>query len=102
MRYLHIGGIVAAGFDPTGEFLLVISHSGRGLYSTRTWERIARDTNLAYPENGVGIGIGPINGQVVPVAEMDYKSGKFQASSPNGKFFLDCESSRIEVLNCDA
>ena len=26
-RYLHIGGVVAVDFDPTGEYLLVITHS---------------------------------------------------------------------------
>ena len=57
--YLHIGGLVALGFDPSGEFLLVITHSGRGVFSTRTWERLSRSTELAYPEGGFGVGIGP-------------------------------------------
>jgi hypothetical protein len=69
-RYLVIGGVLAVGFDPTSEYLLVISHSGRGVFSTRTWERVARSTELAYPEGGVGFGIGPIGGQAIPVTEM--------------------------------
>ena len=57
-RYLHIGRVVAVDFDPTGEYPLVITHWARGVFSTRTWERVARNTKLAYPEDGVGIGIG--------------------------------------------
>ena len=30
--YLHIGGLVAAGFDPSGAYLLTITHSGRGVF----------------------------------------------------------------------
>ena len=57
-RYLHIGGVVAVGFDPTGEYLLVIttragcvlhSHLGAGRPQHR----------VGVPEDGVGIGIGP-------------------------------------------
>jgi hypothetical protein len=48
------------GFDASGEYLLTISHSGRGVFSTRTWERVSRDPELVYPEGGFGLGIGPI------------------------------------------
>jgi len=58
--FLLIGGLVAVGFDPTGEYLLVISHSGRGVFSIKTWTRVARDVELSYPESGIGVGIGPI------------------------------------------
>jgi hypothetical protein len=49
-RYLHIGGVVAVGFDSSRDYLLVITHSGRGVFSTNTWERIARSYELAYPQ----------------------------------------------------
>ena len=39
-RYLHIGGVVAVGYDASGAYLLTITHSGRGVYSTQTWERV--------------------------------------------------------------
>lgn len=83
-RYLHLGGVVAVGFDPAGEYLLVITHSGRGVYSTRSWERVARNTELAYPERGIGVGIGPIDGQCIRITEMDYESGYMRAVSPDG------------------
>jgi len=100
-RYLHIGGVFAVGFDPTGAYLLVITHSGRGVFCTRTWERVARDTELAYPENGVGIGIGPIDGQSIPVTVMDWERYRMHVTSPDGRVELDCESSGIAVRICD-
>src|SRR5262245_24377382 len=96
--YLHIGGLVAAGFDATGAYLLTISHSGRGVYSIKTWERVARDMELAYPENEIGVGIGPIFGQAIRVTEMDFASGRMTLTSPDGRIVLECESSGIEVI----
>lgn len=96
--YLQIGGLVAVGFDTSGRFLLTISHSGRGVYSSDSWERVARDYSLAYPENGVGIGIGPIAELPIPITEMDYEKGQMRLESPNGKISLVCESSGIEVV----
>ena len=101
-RYLHIGGVVAVGFDPTSEYLLVITHSGRGVFSTRTWERVARSTELAYPAGGLGVGIGPIAGQAIPVTEMDYEAGHMRAVSRDGRIVLECESSGIGVQAPDA
>ncbi|MEX0726212.1 MAG: hypothetical protein WD065_08085 [Planctomycetaceae bacterium] len=67
-KHLFIGGLVAAGFDASGAYLLTVSHSGRGVFETTTWERVARDIHLAYPENGRAIGIGPIDGVSIPVS----------------------------------
>jgi hypothetical protein len=97
--YLFIGGLVAAGFDASGAYLLTISHSGRGVFATRTWKRVARDPGLAYPESGVGVGIGPIEGQSIPVTEMDYDLERMQLVSPDGRTTLDCESSGITVTS---
>ena len=101
-RYLHIGGVVAVGFDPSVAYLLTITHSGRGVFSTRTWERVARSTELAYPVDGVGIGIGPIEGQAIPVAEMNYDTGQMRVVSPDRRFVLECESSGVGVVGTDA
>jgi len=49
-KHIFIGGLVAAGFDPEGKYLLVVSHSGRGVFDTHSWECVARDTELSYPE----------------------------------------------------
>jgi hypothetical protein len=101
-RYLHIGGLVAVGFDTTGVYMLTITHSGRGVFSTQTWERISRSIELAYPVGGVGIGIGPIDGQPIPVAEMNYETGEMRVVGPGGQFVLECESSGIVVVSTDA
>lgn len=95
--YLHIGGVVAVGFDTSGDHLLVISHSGRGVYSTQTWERVARDTELSYPTDGIGIGIGPIDGEQIPINEMNDETGEMKFVAPSQEFTLLCESSGIEV-----
>jgi hypothetical protein len=101
-RYLHIGGLVAVGFDASGSYLLTVTHSGRGVFSTRTWERVARSTELAYPEKGIGIGIGPIAEQSIPVTEMNYETGEMRVVDPHGRFVLECESSGIAVVDFHA
>jgi len=96
-KYLIVGGLVAVGFDATGAYLLVITHSGRGVFSTSTWERVARDYALAYPEGGIGTGIGPISGQSFSVTEMDFEKGTMRLTNQNGKIALNCESDVIAV-----
>ena len=83
---LHIGGLVAAGFDPSGRFLLTVSHAGRGVFNTATWERVARDSVLAYPEHGHAVGIGPIAGMSIPVVER-YDRPDLTFTGPDGSLF---------------
>jgi hypothetical protein len=97
LKYLHVGGVIAMGFDPTGEYLLVISHSGRGVFSTKKWERIARDTELAYPEHGRGLGIGPINGISIEITEKNYDTEELHVTTPNGLLRLDYDSGTITI-----
>jgi len=99
-RFIPVGGLVAVGFDPTGEYLLTITHSGRGVFSTKTRERVAQDYRLAYPVGGKGIGIGPIDGLEVDVFELD-SDHDCQLQSPDGTIRLHCESSGIEVEQLD-
>jgi len=98
-RYLHIGGIVAVAFDSTEAYLLTITHSGRGVFRTGTWERVARDYELAYPEKGVGFGIGPIEGVPLPVAGMNFNTGEMRLVSQSGRYVLECESSGISITD---
>jgi hypothetical protein len=67
------------------------------VFSSRTWGRVARTTELAYPGSDVGIGIGPIEGQSIPVAEMNYGTGESRVVRPDGRFALECEKSRFAV-----
>lgn len=96
-RYLHIGGVVAVGFDPTSDYLLVITHSGRGVFYTRTWERVARKIHLAYPTGGLGIGIGPIDGQLSPSPRWITSRGTCRRSA---RMDGSCLSARAAVSRC--
>jgi len=91
---LNIGGLVAAGFDESGAYLLTVSHSGRGVFSTRTWSRVGRDDTLAYPEKGRAIGIGPVAGQSIPVTDA---TDQLNLVSPDGQFNLSYESGTLAV-----
>lgn len=94
-KYLHVGGLVAAGFDSNGAFLLTVSHSGRGLYAVGTWERVARDNTLAYPEQGRALGIGPIQDQIIEVAET--YNEVLRLSSPDGAYGLEYQEGSIAI-----
>jgi hypothetical protein len=96
-KHLLVGGLVAMGFDVTGNFLLTVSHSGRGVFSTGTWERVARDTQLAYPSGARAIGIGPLEGQVIAVMERDETRDRIELRSPDGKHLLIGESDGITI-----
>lgn len=98
-KHLFIGGLVAAGFDSTGAYLLVISHSGRGVFATSSWERVARDSCKAYPENGQAIGIGPIEDIRISVNEKDHATGLLRFSSPNGNFELEYEDGTLTITD---
>jgi hypothetical protein len=78
---LNIGGMVAAGFDDTGRYLLIVSHSGRGVFDFDTWLRVARDSDPVYPEKDVVVGIGPLEGVAVKVHEIDYNTGVLEFTS---------------------
>jgi hypothetical protein len=95
--YLHVGGLVAAGFDRTGQYLLTVSHSGRGVFAVGSWARVARDEVPAYPVQGHVEGIGPIEGQTVAVLETNYSSGELLLHSPDGSFTLAYESGVVTV-----
>ena len=87
-KHTAIGGMIAGGFDPTGKFLLTVSHSGRGVFETGTWQRVARDSESAYPEGGAVPGIGPIAGVPVAVHEIDYDTEVLKFSPPDGRSSL--------------
>lgn len=101
-QYLFVGGLVAAGFDPTGSYLLTVSHSGRGVFLVGTWQCIARDTELSYPQDGHAVGIGPIKGVRLPISELNYDTGELYLQSPDGKYALEYEGGTITVIEIAA
>jgi hypothetical protein len=96
-KHLFVGGLVAMGFDASGKFLLTVSHSGRGLFSTDSWQRVARDTQLAYPKDGKALGIGPTEGEAITVLERDERRDRIEIQSPDGKHRLVGESDGITI-----
>lgn len=94
---IPIGGLVAAGFDATSAYLLTVTHSGRGVFSTNTWERIARDYEVIYPDAGTCPGIGPIEGKMISVMEMNFETGTMRLKSPDERIVLVCESDGINI-----
>jgi hypothetical protein len=101
-KYLLVGGLVAAGFDPPGQFLLTVSHAGRGVFKVGSWERVARDTALRYPENGRAIGIGPIEGMSVPVTKVDDETGQLHLESPDRAYRVEYDSGTITITDAGA
>ena len=99
--HIIIGGLVAAGFDSSGAYLLTVTHSGRGVFSTDAWKRVARDYTVVYPQAGTVAGIGPIKGQVIVVKEMDFEKGGMRLKSSDGRIILNCESGGISVEIAD-
>jgi hypothetical protein len=97
LKSLHVGGLIAIGYDSTGRFVLTVSHSGRGVFDSLNWQRVARDSSLAYPVGGIAVGIGPIAGQSIPVTEINYDKDSLQIVSPNGEFALAYEDGVIAV-----
>lgn len=94
---IAIGGLVAAGFDASGRFLLVVSHAGRGVFDVGSWERVARDSSVVYPEGGVSVGIGPIDGEKIRVQLLDPKTDGLSFTSADGKLALHYDSGTLTV-----
>lgn len=46
--FLNIGGLVAIGFDQSGNYLLTVSHSGRGVFDRYPWNRVASTAMSRY------------------------------------------------------
>src|SRR5450432_370174 len=99
---INIGGLVAAGFDATGQYLLVVSHAGRGVFSVGTWQRVARDSAVVYPTGGVAVGIGPIAEEKIPIKELNYNTGELRFSSPDGGTSFYYESGNLTVTQPSA
>ena len=62
----------------------------------------ARDYDLSNQVDGVSTGIGPIDGQAIPVTEMDFQKGSMRLTTSTGKMTINCESSGILVEVSDA
>jgi len=100
--FVLVGGLVAMGFDSTGRYLLVVSHSGRGVFEVSDWRRVARDAAVVYPHEGRIEGIGPLAGISVPVFQRDQIVETIRIRSPDGRLDLLGESDGITVREVHA
>ena len=91
-----MGGLVALTFDENEQYLFVCSHSGRGIYDLATGERISRDYEVIYPQNGSIDGIGPLNRINLQVSEYDFEN-QLIVLSPSGKYRALGESDNIII-----
>jgi hypothetical protein len=96
-KFLLVGGLVAMGFDPSGKFLLTVSHSGRGVFAADTWERVARDSEVKYPVGSSVQGIGPLAGGNISLHVRNEIVEQIVIHSPDGRFELLGESDGITV-----
>lgn len=101
-KRIAIGGMIAAGFDLTGAYLLTVSHSGRAVFSIASLERVARDHSPAYPKDGRVVGIGPIEGASIPVTEMNYDTDELRFTSPDGKLQFEYYSGTLTIIDAAA
>lgn len=99
--HIAIGGLVAAGFDATGQYLLIVSHAACGVLSAGTWQRVARDSTVVYPEGDIAIGIGPIAGEKIRIKELDYDTGELRFSSPDRGTSFYYESGILTVSSSE-
>lgn len=83
---IYIAGVVAVGYGPGTEWLLVLTHSGLGVVETATGATVARqteaDSSIDDPYPIAVDGIGPLAGQRIPIAGL--WGGGLRANSPDG------------------
>ena len=97
MTYINVGGVVAIGFDSECRYMLVVSHSGRGVFEIGSWTKIARDGNCVYPDGNKILGIGPLDKCVIGINEIDYNSGILECKTPDGKYGIRYSEGMIEI-----
>lgn len=99
---LHIGGLIAMGFDPSGKYLLAVSHNGRGVFETTDWKSVARDYEPTYPEGNQVEGIGPLAGQQIGVKEKNYDTDELAIVDPHQRFECSLQDfGHVDVIAID-
>lgn len=78
------GGLVAIGFGEDSDLALVVTHDGRGVIDCLTGTKVARDTDLFYPDEHTLLieGIGPLADRTVAVAGID--GGELRRDTDDG------------------
>ncbi|MBN1499383.1 MAG: hypothetical protein JW982_04480 [Spirochaetes bacterium] len=95
INYVPIGGLVAIGFDSNEKYLLLVTHTGRGLFEIESMNRIARDYEVIYPNNSKIEGIGILQEKIIKVYEFDFNN-KLEVYTKSNKYKFVAESDSIE------
>jgi len=74
-KKLIVGGATSVGIDPSSRYLVVVSHSGRGLFKLSDGKRIARDGEVFGPwyYGAECEGFGPLHGTKIPFLDSGMK-----------------------------
>jgi hypothetical protein len=77
-----VGGVTSVGIDPSSRYLVVVSHSGRGLFKLSDAKRIARDDQVFGPwyYGAECEGFGPLHGTKIPIFGFGHKTPLFLLS----------------------
>ena len=82
---VHVGGVVAVGYGPGSEYLVVMTHSGLGVIDGRTGQTVARQAAVEQRDDPYpiwAIGIGPLANERIPLAGL--WGGGLRCSAPDG------------------
>lgn len=95
-RYIMAGGFVAIAIDESESTIFIVTHSGRGIVNYATGEKIERDPDVIYPEDGKIPGFGMFGNELIDVFEYDFEND-LVITSPSGQFKFVCKSPGIQV-----
>jgi hypothetical protein len=73
---LIVGGATSVGIDSSSRYVVVVSHSGRGLFKLSDGRRIARDNEVFGPwyYGAQCEGFGPLHGIKIPIFGFGHKT----------------------------
>jgi len=93
-----VGGLWQVGFAEDSDLLIVLTHSGRGIFDCLTGERVARDYTEGYEFfNQVKLtvqGFGPLEGQLIHTSGL-YGGGLLRLTEDYWQVEDDAKNSRI-------
>ncbi len=92
-----IGGLIQVGFAPQSDYLLVVSHQGRGVFDCISGQKLARDANDAFDESELTAeGIGLLEGQKIRTAGLF--GGSLPTTTADGWTLFEQSEETIQVF----
>lgn len=95
-----VGGLLQAGFAPQSDYLLVVSHQGRGVFDCLTGEKLARDANesLDYFDKSTLLaeGVGIFEGRRIRTAGLF--GGSLPKATADGWTLFDNSEDSLKIF----